>query len=86
MKILAALAFACCSFALSQTLSLRDEISPQALQLAKADYATMNATPSAHSPQIPSESDLEQKLLTLAQSEIDSEGVRFAEKSPARTT
>jgi hypothetical protein len=82
MKAFTALAFACSALAVSQTLSLRDEISPQALQLAKADYATMNATPSAHSPQIPSESDLEQKLLTLAQSEIDAEGERFTEKSP----
>ena len=60
MKPLAALAFACCALALSQTLSLRNEISPQALQLAKADYVTMNATPSAHSPQIPAESEIEQ--------------------------
>jgi hypothetical protein len=65
------------------TLSLRDDISPQALQLAKADYATMNATPTAHSPQISGESEIEQKLLALAQSEIDAEGDRFTEKSPA---
>jgi hypothetical protein len=83
MKPLAALAFACCTAAASQTLSLRDEISPQALQLAKAEYGTMSATPSAHSPQIPSESEIEQKLLALAQSEIDAEGDRFTEKSPA---
>jgi hypothetical protein len=83
MKPLAALAFACCTLAVSQTLSLRDEISPQALQLAKADYATMNATPSAHSPQIPSESDIEARFLALAQSEIDAEGERFTERSPA---
>jgi hypothetical protein len=82
MKFLAPLAIACCSFALSQTLSLRDEISPQALQLAKADYATMNATPSAHSLQIPDTSESEQNLLNLAQSEIDAEGERFTEKSP----
>ncbi len=83
MKPLAALAFACCTLAVFQTLSLRDEISPQALQLAKADYATMNGTPSAHSSQIPGESVIEQKLLALAQSEIDAEGDRFTERSPA---
>ena len=82
MKPIAALAFACSAVAVSQSLTLRDEIAPQALQLAKADYATMNATPSTHSPQIPGESDLEQKLLTFAQSEIDAEGDRFTEKSP----
>jgi hypothetical protein len=83
MKPLAALAFACCILAVSQTLSLRDEISPQALQLATAEFATMNATPSAHSPQIPGESESEQKLLALAQSEIDAEGDRFTDRSPA---
>jgi hypothetical protein len=82
MKPFAALAFAFSALAVSQTLSLRDEISSQAIQLAKADYATMNATPSAHSPLVPSESDFEQKLLALAQSEIDAEGDRFTEKSP----
>ena len=83
MKTIAALSFISASLSTSQTLSLRDEISPQALQLAKADYATMRATPSAHSPQIPSESETEQKLLALAQSEIGAEGDRFTEKSPA---
>ena len=84
MKILAALAIACCSFALSQTLSLRDEISPQALQLAKADYATMSGPAGApFKPAVGlSGSELEAKLLTLAQSEIDAEGERFTEKSP----
>ncbi len=41
----------------------------------------MNATPSAHFfSQVPA--DIEEKLLALAQSEIDTEGERFTEKSP----
>jgi hypothetical protein len=80
---IAALLLACCSLATSQTLSLRNELSPQALELAREDYATMSATPTAHSAQIPSESDFEAKLLALAQDEIEAEGDRFTEKSPA---
>src|SRR5271154_5668200 len=85
MKSLAALIFACCALAAAQTLSLRDEISPQALQLAKADYETMSAPSGAHfEPGVGlSGSDLEVKLLAVAQSEIDAEGERFAEKSPS---
>jgi hypothetical protein len=83
VKTVAAFSLIAGSLCLSQTLSLRDEISPRALELAKADYATMNATPSVHSPQIPSESATDAKLLALAQSEIDAEGDRFTEKSPA---
>jgi hypothetical protein len=78
------LAFACGTFALSQTLSLRDEISPQALQLAKADYATMSGPASApFKPAVGlSGNQIEQNLLDLAQSEIDAEGDPFTEKSP----
>jgi hypothetical protein len=80
MKLLATLAFACSALAVSQALTLRDELSPQALELAKADYANMNGTPSAHISQIPA--DIEEKLLVHAQTEIDAEGDRFSEKSP----
>lgn len=87
MRRKAALLLACCGVAISptlvaQTLSLRDKISDQALQLARDDYATMSAAPTAHSAQIPSESDVEAKLLALAQDEIEAEGDRFTEKSP----
>jgi hypothetical protein len=83
-KPLAAVVFAYCALASPQTLSLRDEISPQALELAKADYATMSGP--ADAPFKPavglSRHENEEKLLALAQSEIDAEGDRFTEKSP----
>jgi hypothetical protein len=84
MKLLAAFVLACSALAVSQTLSLRDEISPQALQLAKADYATMSGPTSAPFKPVVglSGEELEAKLFALAQSEIDAEGDRFSEKSP----
>jgi hypothetical protein len=82
VKFIAVLACACFSVAFAQTLSLRDEISPQVLKLAKADYDSMNAKPDASSTRPPEENSIEESLLKLAQAEIDSEGDLFSEKGP----
>jgi hypothetical protein len=66
----------------AQILSLRDEISPQALKLAKADYESMKAKPDVFSTRSPEGSSIEAALLEVAQMEIDSEGDLFSEKGP----
>src|SRR5271163_666761 len=82
MRAFTALAFACCSLAISQTLSLRNEMSPQALELATADFESMSGPVGTHSVKVADESEIEGKLLKLAQVEINSEGDLFSEKSP----
>jgi len=84
-KSLSALIFTCSALISAQTLSLRDEISPQALKLAKADYATMSATPSAHASQIPSENDDEQNSSPSPNPKSTPKANASPRKAPPRT-